>query len=515
MKYNVYMKKISYQFSVLRSQLLVKLFVLILTVSRFIGIHCYSQGGLAINTSGTAADGSAILDVSSTSQGLLIPRVALTGVNDATTIASPTTSLMVYCTGTGGLSPAGYYYNSGTSVLPVWTKFLTGGNGSGWSLTGNAGTVNGTNFLGTTDNIPFNIKVNNQKAGRIDHIEYNTFFGYLSGNNATGNYNTLLGNKSGSSQTTATENVFVGSGSGYYLQTGSSNTAIGYNALYCYGASGGGPLKGGTGNVAIGKWAMFNPWDGDYNVAIGFSAYSLPHTGSENVFIGNYTDVSWGFDPSYATAIGSRAKADANNSTALGYRACANAANTLILGSINGQNGATSNVNVGIGTTAPGGQFELSLDQGRKPGTNTWTITSDERLKNIKGLYTKGLKEILQLQPITYHYKNAGERKFADEVLNTLNVGFSAQDVQKVFPEAVGVDKDGYFNLNIHSILVAYINAIKEQQNMIDSFKIVNSQQSAVNRNLQSAIDNLQEQNGNMQAEIEKIKQQVGMEAKK
>jgi hypothetical protein len=126
---------------------------------------------------------------------------------------------------------------------------------------------------------------------------------------------------------------------------------------------------------------------------------------------------------------------------------------------------------VGIGTTAPGGQFELSLDQGRKPSTNTWTTTSDARLKNIEGAYTKGLKEILQLQPITYHYKNVGERKFKDEVLNTLNVGFSAQDVQKIFPEAVGIDPDGYLNFNMHSILVAYVNAIKELNQKIEEQK--------------------------------------------
>jgi hypothetical protein len=126
---------------------------------------------------------------------------------------------------------------------------------------------------------------------------------------------------------------------------------------------------------------------------------------------------------------------------------------------------------VGIGTTSPGGEFELSLDQGRKPSTNTWTTTSDVRLKNIEGTYTKGLEEILQLQPITYHYKNVGERKFAEPVLNTLNVGFSAQDVQKIFPEAVGIDPDGYLNFNMHSILVAYVNAIKELNKKIEEQK--------------------------------------------
>lgn len=46
--------------------------------------------------------------------------------------------------------------------------------------------------------------------------------------------------------------------------------------------------------------------------------------------------------------------------------------------------------NVGIGTTTPGGLFELNLDQGRKPSTNTWIITSDARLKDIEeGLHQR------------------------------------------------------------------------------------------------------------------------------
>ena len=126
---------------------------------------------------------------------------------------------------------------------------------------------------------------------------------------------------------------------------------------------------------------------------------------------------------------------------------------------------------VGIGTTTPGGQFELSLDQGRKPSTSTWTITSDARLKNIDGTYTKGLKEILQLKPIMYHYKNADNRKFDVKTLATQAVGFTAQDVQKVFPECVSKDEDGYLNLNIHAILVAQVNAIQELAAENDALK--------------------------------------------
>lgn len=132
----------------------------------------------------------------------------------------------------------------------------------------------------------------------------------------------------------------------------------------------------------------------------------------------------------------------------------------------------TASGSVGIGTNVPSGLLELGLDQGRKPGTSTWTITSDARLKNIEGSYTKGLKEIMLLNPIFYHYKNVGERKFKEEVIKTQQIGFSAQDVQKVFPECVGKDADGYLNLNNHAIIVAQVNAIKEQQAQIEELKV-------------------------------------------
>lgn len=151
------------------------------------------------------------------------------------------------------------------------------------------------------------------------------------------------------------------------------------------------------------------------------------------------------------------------------------------------------NGNVGIGAATPNGQFELSLDQGRKPGTSTWTITSDERLKNIHGDYTKGLQEVLQLHPITYNYVNSGKRTFEEKVLQEAFSGFSAQAVQKIFPEAVGVDEDGFLNFNMHPILVAFVNAFKEldtkdkalqiqveqiktQQEEINSLKAINSE---------------------------------------
>ncbi|MFL5763840.1 MAG: tail fiber domain-containing protein [Bacteroidia bacterium] len=127
--------------------------------------------------------------------------------------------------------------------------------------------------------------------------------------------------------------------------------------------------------------------------------------------------------------------------------------------------------NIGIGVNSAAYLLELVSNSAGKPGSTTWTVTSDERLKNIHGAYTKGLNEILALQPITYNYKNVGDRQFPDDVLSQEFAGFSAQEVQKVFPEAVKTGADGYLNFDIHPILIAYVNAIKEQQKQIEELK--------------------------------------------
>jgi len=101
--------------------------------------------------------------------GLLIPNVPLTASNDGTTIPNPATSLLVYVPTGSGLSPAGYYYNSGTPLVPNWVRLMDSPpSGNAWLLNGNAGTNPASNFLGTTDNQALIIRVNNDRAFRIE-----------------------------------------------------------------------------------------------------------------------------------------------------------------------------------------------------------------------------------------------------------------------------------------------------------------------------------------------------------
>ena len=70
----------------------------------------------------------------------------------------------------------------------------------------------------------------------------------------------------------------------------------------------------------------------------------------------------------------------------------------------------------------------------------------------------------MQLQPIRYEYKpnNALDIKSEGE-----SIGFSAQAVQKVIPEAVIRDNKGYLLINNDPIIWTMLNAVKEQQAQI------------------------------------------------
>src|SRR5580704_15858981 len=96
----------------------------LLTMAMAIAISLTSQTtnaqGLSVNTSGAKADTSAMLDVSSTSKGMLVPRMNTTQRNN---ITLPATGLMIYQTD----GTSGFYYNSGTSTSPIWATVGGGG----------------------------------------------------------------------------------------------------------------------------------------------------------------------------------------------------------------------------------------------------------------------------------------------------------------------------------------------------------------------------------------------------
>jgi hypothetical protein len=343
-----------------------KCYLLCLLIILWLGPVALAQN-VAINADGTAPDASAILDLKSSSRGILIPRLALTGTTDNTTITTPSVSLLVYNTATAGsgnlaVTP-GFYYWSGTA----WTRMLESGASlpNTWKMNGNAGTNAATDFIGTTDNKPLLFKVNNVKAGHIDLPGFNTFFGYQAGKANTGGYgNTAFGLNALGSNTTGINNIAVGEGAMGNSTVGlntvaigkftlGSNTTGGYNVAIGISAM----LNNinGYGNTAVGNSALSNNISGVDNIGLGEGILATNTTGSYNTAVGKFA-LSNNINGNGNTAIGHTANifpSDLHNATAIGANAVVGCNNCLVLGSANGINGATSDVNVGIGVYAP------------------------------------------------------------------------------------------------------------------------------------------------------------------
>lgn len=140
-------------------------------------LACFAQVGVGTTTPNGA------LDVSSSTNGFVPPRVALTATNAQAPVVNPQGGVIpagtiVWNTATAGTSPnnvaPGLYYWDGSR----WVAFAGSPGGLDWSLTGNSGTTVGTNFLGTTDNQDFAINTNNIERARVlasnGHVLVNT-----------------------------------------------------------------------------------------------------------------------------------------------------------------------------------------------------------------------------------------------------------------------------------------------------------------------------------------------------
>jgi hypothetical protein len=186
----------------------------------------------------------------------------------------------------------GYKFPDGTVQTTAWSQL---GN-SGWSLTGNSGTVDGTNFIGTTDNVPFNIRVNNEKAGRIDQTDGNAFFGYQSGNTNPGFSNAAFGGSTMFTNTTGNNNTAIGYTALYYNTTGARNTASGAGALKENQTANDNTANGfvslfnnttGFSNTGTGSYSLYMNSTGNYNTANGAGALRENTTGYQNTAVGN------------------------------------------------------------------------------------------------------------------------------------------------------------------------------------------------------------------------------------
>jgi trimeric autotransporter adhesin len=393
---------------------------------------------VAINSDGSAAIASALLDVKSTDKGMLVPRMSAT---QRVAIAAPVNGLLVY-----DMDSLAFSYFDGL----VWI-FLKGNNSiSGqWNLKGNAGTT-AANFIGTTDAQDLRFKVNGE------------WFGFLGSTNK----NIFWGENSGISNTTGTKNISIGTGAGAGNLDRSNLVAIGDSALYNNGV-GATVFNQATENTAVGSKSLFTNTVGNSNTATGIGSLQSNSVGSFNTAMGNYALSSNNSNSN--TGIGSYAlnsnttgylnttlgafsdvlSTNLNNATAIGAGAKVAANNTMVLGGT----GADA-VNVAIGATATNAYghgginriLEIRNDNGILGTTNlqshvilstngsagslggiTWAGTNvtaaDKRTGFIGNLYEAGSTNASPSASMPFYTTNAGSLSEKMRITNAGDVG--------------------------------------------------------------------------------------------
>jgi trimeric autotransporter adhesin len=228
-------------------------------------------------------DSSALLDLTSTSKGLLIPRMTLA---QRAGVKNPATGLMVYQIDFF----TGFYFFDGEVWKGLYARNIDGApinsdpfssapstGSSGWSLGGNSGLNAEQNFLGTVDTTSLVFKVNNYRSGLIDFRFGNTFFGYRAGHRSLGYNSIAIGAYALHDANLGLNNIAIGYQSLLRSQTGSDNVAVGANSLYTNIT--------GSQNVGVGTQAGLRSV-GDGNVFIGYKA-GMNEIGNNKLYIDN------------------------------------------------------------------------------------------------------------------------------------------------------------------------------------------------------------------------------------
>lgn len=424
-------------------------------------------------------------------------------------------------------------------------KFAAGVlGGSGWSLTGNSGTDPATNFLGTTDNQPLVFKVNNRRALRLDYASTSTVYSI----NVRGGSEANVIDAGVLAGTVAGGGYIASNGQQYPNRVGANYGTIGggYNNT----VSGiGGTVPGGYGNTASGQYSVVaggetNQASGDFAAVSGGSsnlasgAHSVVLGGRNNTASGQYSVV----------AGGEQNTASGTNSFAAGLRAKANHAGTFIWGDFNNSDFASTGTNqflirssggVGINTNAPsgvltlqgttanariqfggngvdvhqmssgrdlvfnatGGQFtfrsitdlnnltsptnQLSIaPTGNATLRGTLAQNSDARYKKNIATLDNALDLILGLRGVSYQW-NETDRGDGRQI------GFIAQELEKVLPELVSTDERGYKSVAYANVVPVFVEAVKTLKQDYDATKKENAELKARLEAIEHALSEL------------------------
>ena len=129
----------------------------------------------------------------------------------------------------------------------------------------------------------------------------------------------------------------------------------------------------------------------------------------------------------------------------------------------------TTDGNVGIGTAAPGYKLQVGTSgDGTSAIANAWNVFSDIRLKTNITPLTDILPKLNNINAVGFNWKDGADKK--------RQIGFIAQEIEKVFPELVSEDDKGYKSVDYSKFSAILLGAVKEQQQEIKEVKAENQE---------------------------------------
>ncbi|HEY3402566.1 MAG TPA: tail fiber domain-containing protein [Ohtaekwangia sp.] len=345
--------------------------------------------------------------------------------------------------------------SAGAGVTPTWT---TPGSSS-WGLSGNSGTVFGTNFIGTSDNVGLSFKTNNEQRMFIDPSGRVT----ININNAVPAA-TVISNS--------------------ILDVIPSGTGIGNITLRGSNASQTDPVdiefRNWSGSNILGKIYM-NPSNPDLflsaNSNVGTPHLIVASTGR----VGVLTTTP---DTDFEVSHGSAGPASGNGFTltnspnSRSWHMFVNNAGDLEL----------YNPTFGLGTAI--GTFSVA--------SGFYSSASDRRLKKNIEPIEPVISNLMQVNVRRYHFKIQADSE-------QKNIGVIAQEIKEVFPELVkyNPEKDAY-TVDYTSMAPLAIKAIQEQQKMISDM-----QQRVAE--LESQLKDEASSNSELKAQVEKLSGDISL----
>jgi hypothetical protein len=252
----------------------------------------------------------------------------------------------------------------------------------------------------------------------------------------------MMGVMAGLRNVDGSNNTFLGAGCARGFYSGDDNTFVGY-----YAGNGAWSSGNGNRNTILGSMAGYSLSDGD-----------------GNVFIGN--KAGYGEDPSNKLII-------ENN-----YTGTDNENNALIYGDFSA-NQLRFNANVSINyDTRSQWALTVSEDDDDTYGLVVYGTTyctdgswagSDIRLKKNISTFQNALEKVMMMRGVNYEWRKDEfkEKHFTDKP----QIGFIAQEVEKVIPQIVTEGPEGYKAIDYSKMTVVLLEAIKEQQKQIEALK--------------------------------------------